>query len=182
MKKHVTVYGIIAGLIVSALMATSMFMVYRNPEGAPSTAVSMAIGYASMLIAFSLTFVGIKNYRDKHNGGVVSFGKAFKIGFLISLIASTLYVITWAIEYNFFMPNFTEQYTAHALASARAKGASSQELAKKAAEMATQWEWYKNPFFFALITYAEILPVGIVVSVISALILKRNRKQAPAAI
>jgi hypothetical protein len=66
----------------------------------------MLIGYASMLIAFSLVFVGIRNYRDKFNEGVISFGKAFKIGIMIVLIASTMYVVAWLIDYFFFIPDF----------------------------------------------------------------------------
>lgn len=181
MKKHVVVYGIIAGLIVSVLMGTTMLITHDNPNAFMGP-IGMVIGYTWMLIAFSLIFVAIKNYRDKHNGGLVSFGKAFRIGFLISLIASTLYVITWALEYHFFIPDFPEMYTAHVLATEKANGATEQQLAAKAAEMAVQWEWYKNPFFFALLTYSEILPVGIVVSIISALVLKRHKKERAASV
>ena len=102
MKKIVWVSGLISGLIVSSLMAISIVRCYNgaNYEG------SMLIGYASMLAAFSLIFVGIKNYRDKYNNGIISFGKAFKIGLFIALIASTMYVITWLICYYFFIPDF----------------------------------------------------------------------------
>ena len=100
MKKNIIVYGIISGLIVSLLMA--IILTVANNRGNFDS--SMVMGYASMLIAFSLILVGIKNYRDKYNGGVISFGKAFKIGFFISLIASTIYVIAWLFEEHFFFP------------------------------------------------------------------------------
>jgi len=58
----------------------------------------MLVGYAAMLLAFSLVYVGVKSYRDRENGGVICFGKAFQVGLLISLVASTIYVITWMID------------------------------------------------------------------------------------
>jgi hypothetical protein len=170
MKKLVLVYGIIAGLIVTGMMAfsTGYFCAKGDFEG------GMIYGYAAMIIAFSMIFVGIKSFRDKHNGGVIKFGKAFKIGLFISLIASTIYVIGWLINYYCFMPDFMDKYAAVMIAKAKESGISADELAKKTAEMAQMKEWYKNPLFVILMTYVEIIPVALVVTLISALILKRN--------
>ena len=96
MKKNIIIYGLIAGIVVSALMLFSVNNLSHR-EGIDYD-TSLIIGYASMLIAFSLVFVGIRNYRDKYNDGVISFGKAFKIGILIVLIASTIYVAAWLVE------------------------------------------------------------------------------------
>lgn len=176
MKKTVLTYGLIAGLIVTAMMVYSTWMCMRSEDFKPS----MVLGYAGMLLAFSFVFIGIKNYRDKHNQGIISFSKAFKIGLYISLIASTLYVVTWLIEYYTFFPDFMDKYTEFVLKDAKADGASDAELGEKAAEMAKFSERYKNPIFVVLITYAEILPLGILISLISAFILKRKSKTAPA--
>jgi Protein of unknown function (DUF4199) len=173
MKKNIIVYGLIAGIVVSVLMLASVNYI-SHCEGNVDYTTSMLIGYASMLVAFSLVFVGIRNYRDKYNGGVISFGKAFKIGILIVLIASTLYVIAWLIDYFFFIPDFAEKYGARELARLKASGASEIDIAKETKEMADFARMYKNPFINAMLTYAEILPVGIVVTVISSLILKRK--------
>jgi hypothetical protein len=86
MKKNIIVYGLIAGIIVSILMLFNVNYI-SHCEGSVDYDTSMLIGYASMVVAFSLVFVGIRNYRDKYNGGVISFGKAFKVGILIVLIA-----------------------------------------------------------------------------------------------
>ena len=127
-----------------------------------------------MLLAFSLVFFGIRNYRDKYNEGVISFGKAFKIGIMIVLIASTIYVIAWLIDYFFFIPDFMEKYSAHILDELKASGASQIEIDKQTQEMASFGRLYKNPFFNAMMTYLEILPVGLIVTLISSLILKRK--------
>jgi hypothetical protein len=175
MKKVVIVCGLIAGGIVSAMMIITM-AIYTSTGNFEN---GMIYGYASMLLAFSLIFVGIKNYRDKYNNGIISFGKAFKIGLFITLIASTMYVIVWLIDYYFFIPDFGEKYAAHMLEKLKASGASEIEMAKQTKEMASFSDMYKNPFFNALITYSEIIPVGLIVTLISSLILRRKLKQTP---
>ena len=170
MKKIIFVYGTIAGLIVGGLMffSTSYFCSKGDFDG------GLIYGYTSMIIAFSMIFVGVKSFRDKYNGGTIKFGKAFKIGLFISLIASTIYVISWLINYYCFMPDFMDKYAAVMITKAQASGITADQLAKKTAEMAQMKEWYKNPLFVILMTYVEILPVALVVTLISALILKRK--------
>lgn len=170
MKKIVWVCGLIGGIIVSTVMAVSIGRCYdtNNYEG------NMLIGYASMLAAFSLIFVGIRNYRDRYNNGVISFGKAFKTGLFIALIASTMYVITWMICYYFFVPDFAEKYGANMINTLKSSGASQVEIDSKTKDMAEFAKMYKNPLFVILMTYIEILPVGLLVSLVCALILKRK--------
>lgn len=174
MKKNVLVFGTISGVLASAFMFFSMLLVSNSGfEG------SMLVGYASMLVAFSFIFVATKNYRDKYNNGVVSFGKAFQIGLYIALIGSTFYVITWALEYKFVMPDFMEKYSQHMINELTRSGASQQEIDAQTAMIAKNAELYRNPVFFALFTYMEILPVGLLVSLVSALILKKKNTNTP---
>ena len=167
MKKNIIIYGLIAGIIVSILMLVSA-------NNITDFDTSLFAGYASMLISFSLVFVGIRNYRDKYNDGVVSFGKAFKIGIMIVLIASTIYVIAWLIAYFYFEPDYLEKLSAKMLDKLKANGASQIEIDKQIKEMADFARLYKNPFFNAMMTYVEILPVGLIVTLISSFILKRK--------
>jgi hypothetical protein len=111
MKKYVLKYGAISAAIVTLWMLCSIAYCYTigTFEG------NMWLGYASMLLAFSFIFVAIKTYRDKHNGGAITFGQAFKIGLFISLIVSTVYVIAWLIDYYFFIPDFMDRYTARSI-------------------------------------------------------------------
>ncbi len=173
-QKNIIIYGFIAGVIVSVLMLSSVNYL-SHCGGNADYNTSMVIGYASMLLAFSLVFVGIRNFRDKYNGGIISFSKAFKIGIMIVLIASTIYVVAWLIDYFFFIPDFMDKYSAHMIAEMKANGASQSEIAKQSSEMENFGKMYKNPFFNALMTYAEILPVGLIVTLISSLILKRKQ-------
>jgi hypothetical protein len=172
MKKNVTVFGLLSGLSISVFMliATTIFCGrgdYDNSE---------LVGYAGMLAAFTFIFVGIKNYRDKYNNRFISFGQAFRIGLYITLISSTMYVITWLIVYYNFMPDFMDKFADHTINELKEKGASAAEIQEQTAQMNSYKEMYKNPLFVILLTYAEIVPVGLIVSLICAFILKRKDK------
>lgn len=171
MKKVVLTHGLIAGIIVAAFMVYGTYEMNTNPdfEG------SMILGYTGMLVAFSFVFIGIKNYRDKHNNGLITFGKALKIGALISFMASTIYVGVWLIEYYCFFPDFMEKYSANVVNKMDKTSMTAVELKAKTDEIKMYQELYKNPVWVILLTYAEVLlPIGILVPLISALILKRT--------
>lgn len=169
MKKIIWTYGLIAGLIcpLGFVLTSGDNMDFEN---------GMIYGFASMIIAFALIFVAITNYRNKINGGVISFGKAFKIGLFISLIASSMYVAVWLFMLYNYYPDFAIVYGAHYIDGLKAAGASAQQIAVETAKMKTFAESYKNPLVVIAYTYLEILPVGIVISLISALILKNKTK------
>lgn len=173
MKKTILIHGLIAGIIVSVFMLSSMAYM-SHCQGDVDLNTSMLIGYASMLVAFSLVYVGIRSYRENYNAGVISFGKAFKIGSLIVLIASTFYVIAWLIDYFFFMPDFIENFSAMMLEELKASGASQVAIDAQVKEMSEFSALYNNPLFNAMITYMEILPIGLIVTLISSLILRRK--------
>jgi hypothetical protein len=179
MKRNSLVFGIISGVIISTFMGVSMALMSCSSTDADGGTGSMIIGFTAMIVAFSFIFVGIKNYRDKQNAGLITFGRGFLLGFFISLIASTLYVITWGVEFHFFMPDFMDKYFAMQAKQLRESGVSGAALDEglKSIESAKH-NYNHNPFFFAMYTYMEILPLGILIALISALILKRK---APAA-
>lgn len=173
MKQTAITYGLIAGAVVSAFMATTM-LIFARSEHFHAGTLSMIVGYLGMLIAFTFIFVAVKTYRDKQNHGVISFGKALGMGLLISLIASTMYVVTWAIVYKYFVPDYMDKYCAMMTEQARTSY-SGTALQDKLNEINKAKEMYATPLGFTLYTYAEILPVGILVSLIAALALKRKR-------
>jgi hypothetical protein len=170
MKKIILTCGLIGGLISISWFIFSMQVFKANM----SMNESLFFGYASMVLAFSLIFAGVKNFRDNYNGGVISFGKAIKIGLLITVVASTVYVGVWLIDYYFFIPDYMDKYTAAMLADLKAQHASQASIDKQMAQAAEYAKMYKNPLFNALLTYTEIVPVGVVISLIAALILKKR--------
>ena len=173
MRKTILLCGLAAGLIASSLFIGLMMLGKAGDDHFDNGAI---YGYALMILAFSFIFVGTKITRDKHGNGRISFGKAFRVGLYITLIASTIYVIVWLIDYHFFIPDFAEKYAAQAMKTLKESGASEAELAKKTTEMAKFSEMYKNPLVMILMTYAEILPVGLLASLISAWVLRKSDK------
>jgi hypothetical protein len=172
LTKSIITHGLIGGVI-----SISGFFFMELYNGNAHGDLSMIAGYTAMLLAFSLIFVAIKNYRDKQNGGYISFGRALKAGLLIALVTSTVYVVIWLIYSTFFSPDFMQQYSAAMLKQMAAEGKGAAEIQAKAAEMKQFAEMYKNPFINAAITYTEILPLGIIISLIVALILKKKRNE-----
>lgn len=182
MTRTILVFGLIAGFIASTFMAASMVWVsnHSTTEVAADMDYGMFIGYASMLVAFSFIFVAIKTYRDKHQGGTITFWQGCKIGLMIALIGSTMYVITWAFVYKYILPDFMTNYLNAAIEAAKTSGKSEAEIAALVTETAGLAEFYSTPLGFTLYTYVEILPVGILVTLISSLILWLTRKKRDA--
>jgi len=169
MKKNVLIFGLVIGTILCANMIVMINLMYTNPEFKGND----LLGYAAMVLLFSLIFVGVRNYRNNYLDGAISFGHAFKTGFLIALVSSTMYVAVWLFYYYLFVPDFMDVYTTYVL-----RDTPPSELAAKTTEMENFKDLYKSTFVVVLITYAEVLPIGLVVSLISALLLKKKTEHA----
>ncbi len=164
-------YGLIAGTIVAALMFITMPLL---DKGVINFDNGEFVGYTTMVISLSLIFFGVKTYRDKHANGVITFGKGFRIGLLISVIAALMYAVSWEISYNTFYSDFMTKMSDHHMSELRTNGASEAELQTASEDMAMMMEYYKNPFIRFAITMMEILWVGVVISLISAALLRKK--------
>ena len=175
MKKIVLTFGLIAGAIMSG-----MFLVTMPFHDEIGDTAGMVLGYATMLAAFLLIYFGVRQYRDKVAGGVVSFGRAAKVGALIALVASLCHVATWEVIYfGGFAPNYLENYQAREIEKARAEGKSQAEIDKKIADQKLWLERYQNPVINAAITLLEPLPVALIMVLVTAGVLRR-REPLPA--
>src|ERR1041385_7511041 len=138
----------------------------------------LIIGYTSMVLAFLLVFFGIRSYRENVANGQISFGRALGVGLLIMIIACACYVITWEILYFNFMPDFADKYAAHAIEQVRASGKPPQEVAQEIEKMKQFKTLYNNVFFNIAMTLLEPLPVGLVMTLISAAILRKKKQES----
>jgi hypothetical protein len=175
MKKVVLVFGLISGAISSALMFLTLPFVN---SGAINLKNGEIIGYTAIFLSFLLVFFGIRSYRQ-NAGGAITFGRATAVGLLITVISCLFYVASWEIIYIKFMPDFGDKYAARVIDEMREKGATEAAIAAKQKEMDTFKVMYRNPLINAAMTFIEPFPVGLVMTLVSAAILRR-RSPAPA--
>lgn len=175
MLKIALIYGAISGVIIIGVMTAGIAM----SSGEKTAASSMVFGYLVMLLTLSMIFVGVKRYRDRNLGGVIKFAPAFGLGLAIAGVAGVFYVAGWEAYLAATDYAFAAQYAEGAIEAKRAKGASAAELEKAAVEMAAFVKSYANPLFRLPMTFLEIFPVGLIIALISAAIL-RNPKALPA--
>jgi hypothetical protein len=174
MKKTVLTYGLISGGILVALMAITIPLCMNRTL---DSIYSEIFGYTSMVLAFILVFLGIRSYRDSA-GGAITFRKAFTVGLLITLVTSAMYVTAWEIIYYGFIPDFADKYSVLVVEKMEKKGASAAAIEKTKAEMAHFRVMYKKPLFNIGMTLMEVFPVGLVMTLVSAGILRRKPAMA----
>lgn len=167
MKKTILVFGLISGAITSALMLITMPM-YAN--GTLNMDNGQLLGFGGMVIALSLIFFGIKSYRDSHAKGVISFWQGVQIGLAISLISAILYALTWEVCYTTIAPDFNQKMMAHYFEKQKAAGATEVELQK----IQAMSENYKKPVYRFMVSMTEIFPVGLMITLISAGLLRHK--------
>ena len=174
MKKIVWTFGLIAGAVMA------VFMVATIPFIGDHGAADALVGYAGMVGAFLLVYFGVRSYRDNVLGGTISFGRAVCAGILIAAIASLCYVATWEVIYYKFMPDFYAKYGQSVVERAQKSGKSETEVAKLRADMDTMSKRVENPLFVTVVTFGEPFPVGLVIALVSAGVLRRKRAGAEA--
>jgi hypothetical protein len=169
MKKTVLTFGLIAGVMISVLMGGSLLVANKISAGH-----SMLLGYTMMVASFLLVYFGIRSYRDNNLAGQISFGRAFTCGLLITLITTIFYVAAWEIIYFNFMPHFMDSYFAAQIRHVQSAGLDPATTAAKVAAIQHSQELYQNPFVNMAYTFIEPLPVGLIITLISAAVLRRK--------
>ena len=176
MKKTVLTFGLISGVMISVLMGLSLLLANKIGSGH-----SMLLGYTMMVASFLLVYFGIRSYRDNNLAGQISFGRAFSCGILITLITCVCYVATWEVIYFNFMPHFMDSYFAAQIHKVQSSGFDPATTAARVTAIQHSQQLYKNPFVNMADTFMEPLPVGLLITLISAAILRRKAPVEPAA-
>jgi hypothetical protein len=177
MKKTVLTFGLIAGVMISVLMDGSLLLANKIGSGHNT----MVLGYTMMVASFLLIYFGIRSYRDNTLAGQISFGRAFACGILIALITTVFYVATWEVLYFNFMPHFMDSYFAAQIHRIQSSGLDPAAAAAKVAAIERSQQLYQNPFVNMAYTFMEPLPVGLIITLISAAVLRRKASVEPAA-
>lgn len=170
-------YGAVSGIIIAAVITAGIF--YADGIGGGHATTSLWFGYLVMIIALSTIFLAIRDHRNKKLGGVIKFLPALGLGVLVAAIAGVAYVAAWETFLQVSHYPFMENYIAAMVDAKRAAGVSGAELDAFIAEMEKAKADYANPFYRLPVTFLEIFPVGLIIALISALLL-RNPKILPA--
>jgi len=169
MKKTVLTFGLISGTVSSALMLLTLPFIDRI--GFDRGAV---VGYTGIVASFLVVYFGIRSYREHVGNGALTFARAFTVGILITLISCVFYVATWEVIYFKLAPGFSEKYAAYAVERVKASGASEQQIASTRKQMDDFKRMYDNPLFNAAVTFLEPFPIGLVVTLASAAVLRKK--------
>lgn len=169
MKKTVVTFGLISGGISSLMMLLTL--PFMDRIGFDRGEI---LGYTTIVLSFLLVFFGVRSYRENVGGGVLTFGRGFTVGLLITLVSCACYVATWQVIYFKLAPGFMDKFAAYSIERARQSGASEAEVQKTAQQMQTFKAMYDKPLVNAAITLIEPLPIGLVVTLISAATLRRR--------
>ncbi len=176
MKKTILVFGLISGAISSSMMIATL--PFSDQLGHGSGA--LVLGYTTIVLSFLLVYFGIRSYRDNVGAGQITFGRAFAVGISITLISCIFYVVTWEIVYFNFMHDFMDKYGAHMVEKLQASGASAAAVQAKIEEMKKMKQMYENPLINAAMTFIEPFPVGLLITLISAAVLRKKPQGLPA--
>ncbi|MBX9796584.1 DUF4199 domain-containing protein [Sphingomonas sp.] len=171
MINRMIAYGLAAGLLTGGNLFVTLLL-WRGEDVGSSGAI---IGYTVMLLAFAAIFVAVKRQRDVAGGGVIGFWPALALGLGISAVAGIVYTLAWEAGLAVTGIDFGGDYARATIAARRAAGASAAELAKLTAEMNAFRASYANPLIRLPMTFAEIFPVGVVVSLVAAALLRNPR-------
>jgi hypothetical protein len=175
MKKTILTFGLISGAISSLMMVATVPFAHRIGFDK-----GLVIGYTTIVLSFLLVFFGIRSYRDNTGNGQITFSKAFVVGISITLISCVFYVVTWEVIYFNFMPDFMDKYGAHMVAKLKASGASAAAIQAQLEQVKKYKELEDNPLLNAAMTFIEPFPVGLVITLISAAVLRRKPQSQPA--
>jgi hypothetical protein len=170
MKKTILTFGLISGILASILMIATLPLLKALEHGNRG----MIVGYTAIVLVALLVYFGIRSYRDNQANGTITFGRAFTIGLGITLISCTIYVITWQIIYFNFMPHMMDSYFAKLVQEAQSSPGSPAVIQAKVDAIRHSQQLYQNPFFNALYTFIEPFPIDLLITLISAAILRKK--------
>lgn len=168
MKNTVLRYGLYGAITICILFLLSWFL-GDNLD----FSTQEIIGYASMIVALSFVYFGIKHFRDIENKGVLTFKKGITIGILISLITALAFGGLDIIYVEYINPDFMEEYYTTAIQQLKIT-APAEELQDKLTALKAERELFSSPIMSFIIMAITVFAIGFIFSLISAALLKHK--------
>lgn len=166
-------YGLYATLAILALSAIHFFIVMPNA----SWETSEFAGYLTMILSMVFVFMGIRHYRDHVNDGFLSFKQGLKLGALIVLIPAICFGLFDVLYTEVLNPSWGDEYFGYytdKIKTSTAPDKVEEELEK----LQKNRELFSNPFIQFSLMAVTVYVIGIIVTIISSLALRRKKTGA----
>lgn len=175
MQQTIRRYGVIAGLVWLVLAVATY--AYGKLAGVTGFDYGEVIGYTSMVLTLSVIFLALLHYRDAENDGLLDFKTGMTIGLAISAIAG-LVVAAWDYAYTTWLePNFKVLYAEWSAAQLVKAGKTATEAQAEVKAMMDSFGFFGSNFGMALLMFITVLMLGVVISVVATLLLRRTAAQ-----
>lgn len=171
MKQIIWKFGLLSGGILLVWVTVAWLLgTDTNPKYFDS---GEKVGYTIMVLAMGLVFVAVKQVRDRELGGVLTFGKALTIGTATNLIASTIFGLFNIVYLRFLSPDFLSIYSQHFRQSIVDSTLPQAEMETQLAKLDASKDLFLNPEFNAFIMFATVFLIGLAVTLIAAVVLRK---------
>jgi hypothetical protein len=174
MKKTIVTFGLISGAVSAVMLAVTIrfadWIGFDRGE---------YFGYTVIVLSLLLVYFGIRSYRESVGNGEITFGRGFVLGISITVISCLCYVLAWEILYFYFLPGFMDKYTAYTVQKMTTAGASAAAIQAQVEQMRRYKAMYDNPLMNAAITFIEPFPIGLLMTLVSAALLRKKTKGQP---
>jgi hypothetical protein len=167
MKKIILKYSLISGSIF--LISMIITGVFKTKMG---NGWDEIIGFTALILSFAMVYPAMLSYRNSLPDQKIKFLQSLKIGLIITIISCIVYVIGWLVIYYTLIPNYWDRYAAITAEKMRHHGDSAADI-KKETESILQ---YKKPYLNAMEAFLETFPIGVLISLISATIVRLRKK------
>lgn len=173
MKKTILRHGLYAALV---LLVIGLFNLFVLAEFADYSVQEVA-GYLTILISMIFVFLGIRHFRNEVNNGLLRFTEGLKVGLLITVIPSIAFGLFDLLYTRIINPGWHDDYYSKAIQKMQLS-VSADKLPAELKKLQDQKELFSNPFMEFLLMAATVFIIGMVVSIISSLTLRRSRQFA----
>jgi hypothetical protein len=164
------------GLFASGIMIGIALITYSLWGNKMNLLIGEIIGYTSMILALLAIYLGIKQCRDQQMNGEINYIQGLGVGLAITAIASLLFAGYCYVFFAYLEPDFLETYYKYHLDSIRQSGETAEVIQTKIAEAERVFKsgWITNLPFQTFVMFTTVFVLGLVISLISAAILKRK--------
>jgi hypothetical protein len=175
MKAIVIKYGLISASIIIFISLGH----YILTGGEMNFELGEVIGYSSMIISMVAVYFGIRNYRDNHLQGEISFGKAFAVGAAISCVAGLIFGVYVYVLIEYITPDFGEKYMAYYIDQIKNSGASADQIKKQLDEVAAMQKGvFGQNWFQGILMFFTVFPIGLILTFLFSFLLKTKKKDS----